>query len=181
MTRQADCKRRVRTRMAGVPVVGKMTVGQVIAERTGLRVFHNHVLIELALRYFDFGTPGFRRIKRCGPSANRWEIAASDLPGLIFTSTCRRTRSRLTTLRGRAAAAAAVSCASNSKPPWQNIEGPSRLAEKPSKRDVRQPMLRLLKNDECYQLNSGKVRGSNPLSSTDVRIYVRTVKTKSRT
>ena len=48
-----------------------------------------------------------------------------------------------------------MSFASNSKPPWQNNESPSRLAEKPSKRDVRQSMLRLLKNDECYQLNSG--------------------------
>ena len=62
-----------------------MTVGQVIAERTGLCLFHNHVSIELALRYFDFGTPGFRRINDAVRRRIVEEIAASDLPGLIFT------------------------------------------------------------------------------------------------
>ena len=39
-----------------------MTVGQAIAERTRLRLFHNHLSIELALRYFEYGTPAFHRI-----------------------------------------------------------------------------------------------------------------------
>ena len=37
-------------------------VGQAITERTGLRLFHNHISIELALRYFDYGTPPFRHL-----------------------------------------------------------------------------------------------------------------------
>jgi ATP-dependent Lon protease len=39
--------------VVGPPAVGKMSVGQTIADRTGLRLFHNHIAIELALRYFD--------------------------------------------------------------------------------------------------------------------------------
>jgi hypothetical protein len=34
--------------VVGPPAVGKMSVGQAIAERTGLRLFHNHISIELA-------------------------------------------------------------------------------------------------------------------------------------
>jgi hypothetical protein len=33
--------------VVGPPAVGKMSVGQAIAERTGLRLFHNHLAIEL--------------------------------------------------------------------------------------------------------------------------------------
>jgi hypothetical protein len=48
--------------VVGPPAVGKMTVGSAIAERTGLRLFHNHISIEVALRYFEYGTPAFSRI-----------------------------------------------------------------------------------------------------------------------
>lgn len=46
----------------GPPAVGKMTVGQALADRTGMKLMHNHVSIEVALGYFDFGTPGFNAI-----------------------------------------------------------------------------------------------------------------------
>jgi hypothetical protein len=48
--------------VVGPPAVGKMSVGQAVTERAGLRLFHNHISIELALRYFDYGTPAFRRL-----------------------------------------------------------------------------------------------------------------------
>jgi hypothetical protein len=72
-------------RPVGPSVVGKMSVGQAITERTGLRLFHNHISIELALRYFDYGTPAFHRIN--GEIRRRVieEVAASDLLGLVFT------------------------------------------------------------------------------------------------
>jgi AAA domain len=68
----------------GPPAVGKMTVGQELAKRTGLRLFHNHMTIDLVLNLFEFGTKEFLRLD----SLFRDEIfkaAASDLPGLIFT------------------------------------------------------------------------------------------------
>jgi hypothetical protein len=48
--------------VVGPQAVGKMPVGQAVTERTGMRLFHNHISIELALRYFDYGTSGFHRI-----------------------------------------------------------------------------------------------------------------------
>jgi hypothetical protein len=149
--------------ITGPPAVGKMTVGQVIAGRTGLRLFHNHVSVELALRYFDFGTPGFHRINDAVRRRIVEEVATSDLPGLVFTCVRKfdvpeddksiddfaepfRSRGgRVLFLELEAALAERL----------RRNEGSSRLAEKPSKRDVRQSRLRLLRNDERYQLSSG--------------------------
>lgn len=38
--------------IVGPPAVGKMTVGHELARRTGLKLFHNHHTIDLALRFF---------------------------------------------------------------------------------------------------------------------------------
>ena len=43
----------------GPPAVGKMTVGFELAKLTGLKLFHNHLTIELVLNFFDFSTPQF--------------------------------------------------------------------------------------------------------------------------
>lgn len=69
----------------GPPAVGKMTVGHEIAARTGFRLFHNHHAIDLALRFFPFGSAPFGRL--VGDFRRRIfeEVAASDLPGLVFT------------------------------------------------------------------------------------------------
>ena len=71
--------------IVGPPAVGKMTVGHELAQRTGLRLFHNHHTIDLVLPFFEFGTPPFSRL--VGEFRRRIfeEVAASELPGLIFT------------------------------------------------------------------------------------------------
>jgi len=69
----------------GPPAVGKMSVGYELSRLTGLRLFHNHMTIDLVLPFFDFGHPSFQRL--VGEFRRRVfeEVAASDLPGLIFT------------------------------------------------------------------------------------------------
>jgi hypothetical protein len=71
--------------IVGSPAVGKMTVGHELAQRTGLKLFHNHHTIDLALRFFPYGTAPFHRL--VGEFRRRIleEVAASDLIGLIFT------------------------------------------------------------------------------------------------
>lgn len=69
----------------GLPAVGKLTVARRLAERTGFRLFHNHLAVDLALSLFDFGTPGFRNLR-----AAIWREAfdaafAGGVEGLIFT------------------------------------------------------------------------------------------------
>lgn len=42
---------------------GKLTVAKALQEATGLRLFHNHLAVDTALSLFEFGTPGFVRLR----------------------------------------------------------------------------------------------------------------------
>ncbi|MCY1142006.1 hypothetical protein OWR29_28770 [Actinoplanes sp. Pm04-4] len=146
----------------GPPAVGKMTVGQAVAARTGYRVFHNHLTIEPVLRFFDFGTPAFHRLVESFRTGVLEEVAASDLPGLVFTYVWAfdhpgdaqavagyaepflRRNARVRYLELKAAQAARLD---------RNL-GPDRLAEKPSKRDLDRSRELLLRADADYKLNS---------------------------
>ena len=69
----------------GPPAVGKMTVGYELAHLTQFRLFHNHMTIDFVQPIFPRGQPQFARL--VGEFRRRIfeEVAASDLPGLIFT------------------------------------------------------------------------------------------------
>src|SRR5919106_5318772 len=69
----------------GPPAVGKMSVGQELAKLTGFRLFHNRMTIELILNFFDFEDPRFQRLVSLFRRRVFEEVAASELPGLIFT------------------------------------------------------------------------------------------------
>src|SRR5688500_19972159 len=69
----------------GPPAVGKMTVGDALERRTGLRLFHNHHTIDLALRFFEYGTPPFNRLVSEFRTRIFEEVASSPLPGMVFT------------------------------------------------------------------------------------------------
>jgi stage III sporulation protein SpoIIIAA len=69
----------------GPPAVGKMTAARELAKITGLKLFHNHMSLELVNQFFDFGTPAFERLDRAIRFAIFEEVAKSELPGLIFT------------------------------------------------------------------------------------------------
>lgn len=46
----------------GPPATGKLTVAKRIAEKTGFRVFHNHVSIDVVKQFFERGTVGFSNL-----------------------------------------------------------------------------------------------------------------------
>ncbi len=69
----------------GPPAVGKMTVGQELVKLTDLRLFHNHMSIELVHQFFDFGTPSFSKLVDTIRFGVFEEVAKSQLEGLIFT------------------------------------------------------------------------------------------------
>ena len=71
--------------IVGPAAVGKMTVGQALAARTELKLFHNHMSLELVNQFFDFGTPAFRRLDRLIRFGIFEEVAKSNLAGLVFT------------------------------------------------------------------------------------------------
>lgn len=73
----------------GPHAVGKMTVGQELAKITGLRLFHNHMSIELSRKLF---APNEKEEFKSLIRAIRQKVfelfATRDLPGLIFTYMC---------------------------------------------------------------------------------------------
>lgn len=148
--------------IVGPPAVGKMTVGREVAQRTGLKLFHNHQTIDLALQFFPYGTPPFQRL--VGEFRRRIieEVADSALPGLIFTyvwafdrpddeSTVEEYASIFRTRGGRVVF---VELEATQAERIRRNQTELRLAEKPSKRDVEESRRRLLEADATYQLNS---------------------------
>lgn len=154
--------------IVGPPAVGKMAVGHEIALRTGLRLFHNHVSIEPVLRYFDFGSPQFSRL--VGEFRRRLieEVAASDLPGLIFTYVCAFDDPRdqqvleeyAAPFRKRGGRVLLLELEASQEERLRRNEGTFRLAEKPSKRDVQASRRHLREVDSKHRLNSTGEYGS---------------------
>lgn len=69
----------------GPPAVGKMTVGHELEKITGLKLFHNHMTIELVAPFFNYDSGSGRRLVKLFREELFKEVAKSDLEGLIFT------------------------------------------------------------------------------------------------
>jgi hypothetical protein len=166
--------------LIGPPAVGKMAVGHEIAERTGLRLFHNHLAIEPTLRFFGFGTPPFQRLVDGFRTSVFEEVAASDLPGLIFTfvwafdlpedhAVVQRYAAPFTS---RGSAVRYVELQATQEERLRRNGGEFRLAEKPSKRDAEASRRNLLYLDTHHRLNTTGEFDHRPdylrLDNTDV-------------
>jgi cytidylate kinase len=69
----------------GPQAVGKMTVGQELEKRTGLKLFHNHMTIEMVNPFFGYGTDEGKRLVELFREEIFKAMAKSDQKGLIFT------------------------------------------------------------------------------------------------
>jgi hypothetical protein len=69
----------------GPPAAGKLTIARELAARTGFRLFHNHLTVDLALSLYDFGTPGFVALREEVWLAAIRRALTDRLPGMIFT------------------------------------------------------------------------------------------------
>jgi chloramphenicol 3-O-phosphotransferase len=69
----------------GMPAAGKLTVAQELKAITGLPVFHNHLVVDLLLSTFEFGSAPFVTLREEIWLAFFREAARANLPGLIFT------------------------------------------------------------------------------------------------
>jgi hypothetical protein len=146
----------------GPPAVGKMTVGLELERLTGLRLFHNHMTADLVMRYFPFGTPAFTRLVTEFRTRLCEEVAASDLPGLIFTYVWALDDPRdkafvdrmagIFTARGRAVCY--VELAATVEERLRRNETPLRLEHKAPKRDLARSRELLLDSDRRYRLNT---------------------------
>lgn len=72
----------------GPHAVGKMTVGQELAKITDLRLFHNHMSIELTRKLFAHAEKEWRILNETIRKTVFELFAKGDFPGLIFTYMC---------------------------------------------------------------------------------------------
>ena len=68
----------------GPQAVGKMTVGQELEKKTGLKLFHNHMTIELLEPFFNF-SPKMWELSDLFRMEIFKAISESDQEGIIFT------------------------------------------------------------------------------------------------
>lgn len=67
----------------GMPATGKLTVAKELSALTGYKLFHNHLVVDLLLEVFEFGTKPFVELRE-----KMWlDVfrSASESEGLIFT------------------------------------------------------------------------------------------------
>ncbi|MEM6376506.1 MAG: shikimate kinase, partial [Pseudomonadota bacterium] len=68
----------------GPPASGKYTIARIIAEQTGLPLFHNHLIVDAVAAVFPFGSANFIRLRE-----QFWletlSAAIEDDRSLIFT------------------------------------------------------------------------------------------------
>ncbi|MEL6842732.1 MAG: AAA family ATPase [Bacteroidota bacterium] len=148
--------------ITGPAASGKMTVGSTLAERTGLKLFHNHMSIELVRAFFDFGEKGFSALDQKIRWAIFEEVAKSELPGIIFTLVC-----DFDDPEDHAYMAEIVEIFKAQEADCYFVElfcqleerlirnvQPSRLAAKASKRDLERSKAALLYDESHYRTNS---------------------------
>lgn len=69
----------------GPPAAGKYTIASALAQKTGYKLFHNHLTIDLLKTIFQFGAPGFFPLSQKIRLAIFEEAAKQNIPGIIFT------------------------------------------------------------------------------------------------
>ena len=69
----------------GMPGVGKLTVARELANLTGLRLFHNHLTVDLVLSLFEFGSQPFVELRERIWFDTFAQACDAKLEGVIFT------------------------------------------------------------------------------------------------
>ena len=145
----------------GSAAVGKMTVGQELMKRTGLRLFHNHMTIEPVLEIFgDFETKTIQRLRQVIFE----DFAASDRVGMIFTFMWAFDMQEdwdfiahvrhIFEEKNLETEFYYVELVADQQTRLQRNATPNRLKNKASKRDLEASNARLLRDDARYRLES---------------------------
>ena len=146
----------------GPHAVGKMTVGQELAKRTGLRLFHNHMSIELARQLFEYGEKEWKMFNEGIRSMVFDLFAKGDLPGLIFTFMCafdypeefEYLNSIISLFEENGAKCHVVELCADFDVRLERNKTENRLRHKESKRDLERSEAEMRKTSAAYRLNS---------------------------
>jgi cytidylate kinase len=155
----------------GPQAVGKMTVGQELAKQTGLRLFHNHMTIDLVSQFFDYGTPQGKRLVGLFRREIFEEVAKSELPGMIFTyvwafnlkSDWDYIEKVSSLFESNGATVYYVELVATMEERLERNKSPHRLEHKPTKRNLEWSERDLISSMDKYRLNSidGEIKKEN--------------------
>lgn len=163
----------------GPQAVGKMTVGEELSKATGLRLFHNHMTIELLEPLFNF-SPEMWRLSTLFRTEIFKTMAESEQEGLIFTYVWAFDQSEdwnfvdktCEIFASKGAAIYFVELEADMDERLKRNRSPHRLEQKPTKRNVNRSETELLKTMKDYRLNSqkGEIKHENyiRINNTDL-------------
>lgn len=69
----------------GLPATGKYTVAKELAAISGYKLFHNHLVVDMLLSVFEFGSEPFVALREDIWLSVFEEASAAGIPGMIFT------------------------------------------------------------------------------------------------
>ena len=164
----------------GPHAVGKMTVGHELEKITGLKLFHNHMTIELVAPFFSYGTDTGKRLVNLFRQEIFEEVAKSDLEGLIFTYIWAFNHKddwdyveKLCNLfESRGATVYFVELEADLDERFERNRSPHRLEHKPTKRDLEKSEADLKKSLDKYRMNSedGEIKKENYIKIDNTKI-----------
>ena len=146
----------------GPLAVGKMTVGQELEKITGLKLFHNHMTIELVLPFFEMYSSSFNKLVKSFRIELFEEVAKSSLKGIIFTyvweldqkSDCDFIDSIVKIFEKENASVYFVELEADIEERLRRNRSSHRLKHKPSKMNFKASEHELIETDRNFVLNS---------------------------
>lgn len=139
-----------------------MTVGQELENITDLKLFHNHMTIELVTPFFEYGTKEGIRLVELFRQEIFEEVSKSNLYGLIFTYVWALDLQEdwdyvnkiSKTFESRGGSVYYVELEANLEERIMRNKSPNRLEHKPTKRNIENSESDLKRTVETYRLNS---------------------------
>lgn len=146
----------------GPLAVGKMTVGQELEKITDLKLFHNHMTIELILPFFEMYSPSFNKLVNSFRMQLFEEVAKSNLKGIIFTYVWELDQKRdsdfvdeiVKIFENENASVYYVELEADQEERLKRNKSPHRLKHKPSKKNFKVSEHELIETDRNFVLNS---------------------------
>ncbi|MDZ5473102.1 AAA family ATPase [Bacillus sp. 31A1R] len=155
----------------GPQAVGKMTVGHELRKITDLKLFHNHMTIELVHPLFDYGTKEGKRLVSLFRQEIFREMAKSDQYGIIFTylwafdlkSDWDYIESVCEIFESKGGTVYFVELEAGLDERLERNKTPYRLEQKPTKRNIERSERDLKTTMEKYRLNTleGEIKREN--------------------
>lgn len=178
----------------GPQAVGKMTVGQELEKITELKLFHNHMTIELVNPFFEYGTKEGNRLVKLFRQEIFEAVAKSDLYGLIFTyvwafnlqSDWDYVDNICDIFLSKGGSVYFVELEADIDERLERNKSPRRLEHKPTKRNIDESEMDLKRTMEKYRLNSleGEIKAEHYLkinnTNMDAEEVAKIIKKKFR-